>query len=138
MEVNYQQWMLLQEKSDLFLARSASVWCDRRQHLLILNYPADKNASVSSAGSTLSLTDHSSVISGYSTKTVDAQIVSKYHFRLNSRYLYMDSFEFVLNVLNIYNEVVGVLLVVQRVITISFELFVNLVKVVDMVLSKNN
>jgi hypothetical protein len=92
MDVNYQQWMLLQEKSDLFLARSASVWCDRRQHLLILNYPADKNASVSSAGSTLSLTDHSSVISGNSTKTVDAQIVSKYHFRLNSRYLYMDSF----------------------------------------------
>ncbi|CAF0762699.1 unnamed protein product [Adineta steineri] len=71
MNDNYQYWMILQEKSDLFHTRSASVRCDRRQHLLIFDYLVDKNTSTSSAASTLSLTDNSSVISGQSSKTVD-------------------------------------------------------------------
>ena len=79
MNDNYQQWMILQEQSELFHSHIPSVWCDRRQQLLVFNYPLDRNASMSSASSTLSLTDHVSVVSGHSVHTVNTPTVSKCH-----------------------------------------------------------
>ncbi|UJR35131.1 hypothetical protein I4U23_027902 [Adineta vaga] len=65
---NFQYWDILQEKSELFPERSSYVQCDRRQQILIVHHPSLKATSMSSASSTLSLSDHSSTMSRQSTQ----------------------------------------------------------------------
>lgn len=65
-----QPWMIVQEKAQILCKSPASIWCDRRQHFLILYYEGNKHASLSSINS-MNLSDHSN------RYTCDIQIVSK-------------------------------------------------------------
>jgi len=73
-----QPWMIVQEKIDIYDTLPAFVCCDRRLHLLILHYQANKNAPISSASSTISVSDSSNTNTGRSTHTVDVITVSKF------------------------------------------------------------
>lgn len=74
---DYQPWMILQEKVDVFDKLPAFVYCDRRQHLLILTYQANKHAPVNS---TITVSDYPSINNGRSTHTVEVETVSKFLF----------------------------------------------------------
>ncbi len=74
--VDNQPWMIVQEKINIYDKPSGFVCCDRRQHLFILNYAANKSASIS----TISIPDHSGVNTVRSTRTVDGHTVSKSEF----------------------------------------------------------
>jgi hypothetical protein len=78
--VDDQPWMIVQEKVNINDKSSAFVFCDRRQHLLILHYEANKSASMSSASSAVSIPDLSGANSTRSTRTVDVRTVSKSDF----------------------------------------------------------
>jgi hypothetical protein len=75
--VDDQPWMIVQEKVDVYDKSSGFVCCDRRLHLLIFNYEANKTASISSTNSTINISDHSSINNARSTRIVYAQTVSK-------------------------------------------------------------
>ncbi|CAF0880334.1 unnamed protein product [Rotaria sp. Silwood1] len=70
-----QPWMIVQNKVDVFDKLSAFIYCDRRQHLLIFNHAANRNASISSSSSTLSIPDTLSTANIRSTHSVDVQTV---------------------------------------------------------------
>lgn len=71
-----QPWMIVQDKVQILHKFPASIWCDRRQHLLILYYEANKYASLSSINSTMSISDHSNISNG---RMSDVQTVSKWN-----------------------------------------------------------
>ena len=71
-----QPWMIVQDKVQILHKSPASIWCDRRQHLLILYYEANKYASLSSINSTINMSDHSNIPNG---RTSDLQTVSKWN-----------------------------------------------------------
>lgn len=73
-----QPWMIVQEKVQILDRSVASIWCDRRQHLLILYYEASKNTSLCSSNSTISTYDQSDIHNGRSARMSDIQIVSKF------------------------------------------------------------
>ncbi|CAF0755909.1 unnamed protein product [Rotaria sordida] len=70
-----QPWMILQDKVDVFDKLSAFIYCDRRQHLFVYNYPANRNISISSSSSTTSVPDSLNTCNVRSTYAADAQIV---------------------------------------------------------------
>jgi hypothetical protein len=74
---DYQSWMIVQEKIEVYDKLPAFVCCDRRQHLLKFNYQANKNASSSSTASTISVSDFPNTNPSRSTQTVDVEIASK-------------------------------------------------------------
>ncbi len=80
-----QPWMIVQEKVNIYDKFPAFICCDRRQHLLILNYQANKNATTSSTSSTINLSDQSSINNGRSTHTIEVQTVSKSVFFLRKK-----------------------------------------------------
>jgi hypothetical protein len=86
-----QPWMIVQKEIPVFDKPSAFVYCDRRQHLLVFHYPANKNAptgTVSSASSTISSLDGSSTLNGRSAHYVGIQTVSMYYLTLVLSFIY--------------------------------------------------
>jgi hypothetical protein len=88
--IDEQPWMIVQEKADVYDKLPAFAFCDRRQHLFILNYKANKNAPASSTSSTISVSDSPSTNKGGSTHTIDVETVSKFNFSFQiKRYFYL-------------------------------------------------
>jgi hypothetical protein len=84
-----QPWMIVQEKVDVYDKLPASACCDRRQHLFILNYKANKNAPSSSTSSTISVSDSQNTNNGRSTHTIDVAIVSKSNFSFQIKRVFL-------------------------------------------------
>jgi len=71
-------WMIMQERASVYGRFPASVWTDRRQHLLVFEYQATKNGTLSSSSTlTLNISDISSISSKCSGPTVDTFNISK-------------------------------------------------------------
>jgi hypothetical protein len=82
--VEYDQpWLIVQEKIDFFHKPYGSIYCDRQQHLFVVNYPANRYGTPSSAGSTSSAADGSITSNGRSTRTNEISTISKCRFRLS-------------------------------------------------------
>ena len=136
--VDDQPWMIVQEKVGVFDKSSAFVCCDRRQHLLILNYTARKTASTLSASSTINIPDHPNLNKGCSTRTIDVQTVSKSFVEKKKIFTVLFVVKFISNVFNIFNVVVVVLLVVQPGIIINFVLHSKQLQLMCMIVNKDN
>ncbi|CAF4047827.1 unnamed protein product [Rotaria sp. Silwood2] len=70
-----QPWMIVQKQVDVFDKLSAFIYCDRRQHLLVFNHSANRNISISSSSSTISIPDALNISHIRSTHAVDLQTV---------------------------------------------------------------
>lgn len=75
MNIDGYPWMILQDKVNVYDKLPAFVYCDRRQHLLILNFQANKHTQTYS---TISVPDYPNLNNGRSTRTVEIQTVSEF------------------------------------------------------------
>ena len=86
-----QPWMIVQKEIPVFDKPSSFVYCDRRQHLLVFHYPANKNAStgiVPSTTSTISVFDGLNNPNGRSIHSPGVQTVSMYYLPLVFSFIY--------------------------------------------------